>query len=197
MTHPTAGNIGGGGFMLVGLAAGRSTFIDFREKAPAAASHDMYLDAKGKLTRDSLVGWRAPGVPGSVRGFEYAHKKFGRKSWPELLDPSIKLAAEGYPLSYGNAQSLRPGIYGKWWSGSGYKLLSQFPDSKRIFLGHDAGDTFVQPELAATLKRIRDEGARDFYEGETAHRLAAVMKENGGLIPLEGLKDYNVVERKP
>jgi gamma-glutamyltranspeptidase/glutathione hydrolase len=197
VTHPTAGNIGGGGFMLIRMADGRTTFIDFREKAPAAASHDMYLDTNGKLTRDSLVGWRAPGVPGSVRGFEYAHKKFGHKSWAELVDPAIKLATDGFPVPYGTAQSLRPGVIGPWWASGSYKLLSAFPDSTRIFLGHQAGDIFIQPELAATLKRIRDEGARDFYEGETAHRLAAAMKENGGLITLEDLKNYNVVERKP
>src|SRR5436189_2039772 len=97
VTHPTAGNIGGGGLMLVRMADGRTTFIDFREKAPAAASHDMYLDANGKPTRDSITGWRASGVPGSVRGFEYAHKKFGRKRWPQLLDPAIKLASAGFP----------------------------------------------------------------------------------------------------
>src|SRR6266568_4262392 len=124
VTHPFAGNIGGGGFMLVRLADGRTTFIDFREKAPAAASHDMYLDAKGKPTRDSIVGWRAPGVPGSVRGFEYAHKKFGHKSWAELVDPAVKLAADGYPLSYGNAQALKPGVLNKWWSTGSYGLLS-------------------------------------------------------------------------
>ena len=190
VTHSSAGNIGGGGFMLVRMADGSTTFFDFREKAPAAASHNMYLDANGKPTRDSIVGWRAAGVPGSVRGFEYAHKKFGHKSWAELLDPAIKLASNGYPFSYTNAESLREGS-------NAYKLLAQFPESKRIFLGHEMGDTIVQPELAATLKRIRDQGARDFYEGETAKRLAAAMKANGGLITLEDLKNYNVVERQP
>ena len=190
VTHPYAGNIGGGGFMLVRMADGRTTFIDFREKAPAAASHDMYLDADRKPTRDSVVGWRAPGVPGSVRGFEYAHQKFGNKTWTELLDPAVKLASDGFPFSYAMADSLKP-------DGNSAKMLSQFPDSKRIFLGHETGDNFVQPELAATLKRIRDEGARDFYEGETAHRLAAAMKANGGLITLQDLKNYSVVERKP
>ena len=190
VTHPSAGNIGGGGFMLVRMADGRTAFIDFREKAPAAASHDMYLDANGKPTRASIVGWRASGVPGSVRGFDYAHKKFGRKSWAELLDPAIQLASSGYTLSYAESAPLRP-------NAASYKLLSQFPASNRIFLGHEAGDAFTQPELAATLKRIRDRGARDFYEGETARRLAAAMKANGGLITLQDLKNYNVVERKP
>src|SRR5579872_5697420 len=92
VTHPSAGNIGGGGFMLIRFADGRSTFIDFRERAPAAASHNMYIDrATGEPTADSLVGYRASGIPGTVRGMEYAHRKFGSKPWKELLDPAIKL----------------------------------------------------------------------------------------------------------
>src|ERR1700722_18236386 len=91
VTYPYAGNIGGGGFMLVRFADGRTTFIDFREKAPLSASRNMYLDANGKLTSDSVVGWRACGVPGSVRGFGLAHEKYGRKPWRELLDPAIEL----------------------------------------------------------------------------------------------------------
>ena len=99
VTHPYAGNIGGGGFMLIRLANGHSTFIDFREKAPLKASHNMYLDADGSLTKDSILGWRAVGVPGTVRGLELAHKKYGRKSWAELLHPAIQLASEGFPVS--------------------------------------------------------------------------------------------------
>ena len=189
VTHPTAGNIGGGGFMLVRLADGRTTFIDFREKAPGKASRDMYLDANGKLTRDSLVGWRAPGVPGSVRGFELAHKKFGHKSWADVVEPAVKLASEGFPVSYSLAQSVK--------SENTSKLLAQFPESKRTFLAAQYGETLVQPELAETLKRIRDHGASDFYEGETAKRLAAAMEANGGLITLEDLKNYKAVERTP
>ena len=189
VTHPTAGNIGGGGFMLVRLADGRTTFIDFREKAPGKASRNMYLDANGKVTRDSLVGWRAPGVPGSVRGFELAHKKFGHKSWAELVEPAVKLASEGFPVSYSLAQSVK--------SEASSKLLGQFPDSKRIFLSAQYGENLVQPELAETLKRIRDRGASDFYEGETARKLAAAMEANSGLITLEDLKKYQAVERTP
>jgi gamma-glutamyltranspeptidase / glutathione hydrolase len=189
VTHPSAGNIGGGGFMLVHMADGRTTFIDFREKAPAKSSRDMYLDANGKLTKDSVVGWRAAGVPGSVRGLEYAHKKFGHKSWAELVDPALKLATDGFPVSYSLSQSLK---------GEGTtKLLAQFPESKRIFLGAQYGDKLIQPELAETLKRIRDQGASDFYEGETAKRLVAAMEANGGLITLEDLKNYQAVERTP
>ena len=189
VTHPTAGNIGGGGFMLVHLADGTTTFLDFREKAPAKASRNMYLDANGKLTKDSLVGWRAAGVPGSVRGFELAHKKFGHKPWAELVDPAVKLAADGFTVPYSLAQSLSNKLTAD--------RMSQFPDSKRIFLGVQFGEKLVQSELAETLRRIRDRGASDFYEGETAKRLAAAMEANGGLITLQDLKDYQVAERTP
>ena len=187
VTYPYAGNLGGGGFMLVRLADGRTTFIDFRERAPMKASRNMYLDADGKLTKDSLVGWRASGVPGSVRGFELAHKRYGHKSWADLVQPAVALASAGFPVSYSQSESLDHET----------KLLSQFPDSKRIFLGVHFGDKLVQPELAETLKRIRDRGAADFYEGETARKLAAAEDANGGLITLDDLKSYQAVERAP
>src|SRR6476659_3360697 len=109
VTHPSAGNIGGGGFMLIRLADGRSTFIDFRERAPGAASRNMYLDASGKATEDSTVGYRASGVPGTVRGLEYASQKYGKKLWADLVRPAVDLAAKGFVLSYGQAQGLRNG----------------------------------------------------------------------------------------
>src|ERR1035441_4540738 len=190
VTHPSAGNIGGGGFMVVRFADGRSTFIDFRERAPQKASRNMYLDASGKATEDSVVGYRAAGVPGSVRGFEYASKKYGRKPWADVVAPAAALAEKGFPISYGFANSLR-GSAG---------LLGRFPESKRIFLRdgkpYEAGETFVQPELARTLQRIREQGARDFYEGETARLLAADMERHGGLVTLADLRDYAVVERQ-
>lgn len=190
VTHPSAGNIGGGGFMLVRFADGRTTFIDFRERAPEKASHDMYLGSDGKPTDDSLVGYRASGVPGTVRGLEFAHMKYGRKKWAELLEPAVRLAAEGFALSYGQARSLRSNEY-----------LKRFADSKRIFLKdgkfYEAGERLVQPDLARTLERIRDRGAHDFYEGETAGLLAADMKAHGGLITLDDLKRYKVIERQP
>src|SRR5579871_386289 len=152
VTHPAAGNIGGGGFMLVRFADGRSTFLDFRECAPRQASRDMYLDAAGKVTRESMVGYRAAGVPGSVRGFEYASKKWGRKPWAEVVAPAVELAENGFPVSYGFADSFR-------WA---HDLLSRFPESKRIFLRggkpYEMGETFTQPELARTLHRIQKEG---------------------------------------
>src|SRR5215467_1485426 len=107
VTHPSAGNIGGGGFMLIRLADGRTTFIDFRERAPKAASHDMYLGPDGKPTQDSVIGYRAAGIPGTVRGLEYANKKYGKKSWAELVRPAVELAAKGFPVSYGLAQGLK------------------------------------------------------------------------------------------
>ena len=106
VTYPYAGNIGGGGFMLARFADGRTTFIDFREKAPLAATRNMYLDSKGNVTEDSLVGWRAAGVPGTVRGLELAHQKYGRKPWAELLNPAVQLASEGFPVSYSFDASL-------------------------------------------------------------------------------------------
>ncbi len=191
VTHPSAGNIGGGGFMLVRLANGQTTFIDFRERAPLAASRNMYLDAEGKATKDSTIGYRASGVPGTVRGLEYAASKYGKKPWAELVRPAAELASKGFPLSYGQAQSLR----------SSARNLSQFPESNRIFLNggkyYEPGDVFVQADLGRTLDRIARLGAKDFYEGETARLLAEDMKSHGGLITLEDLKQYAAIERKP
>src|SRR5256886_3518324 len=107
VTHPYAGNIGGGGYMLIRMADGRATFIDFRERAPEKASRNMYLDAKGELTKDSIEGWRSSGVPGSVRGFEMALKKYGKRSWAENMAPAIELAAKGFPVSYALAEGLK------------------------------------------------------------------------------------------
>jgi gamma-glutamyltranspeptidase/glutathione hydrolase len=175
VTHPSAGNIGGGGFMLIRLADGRTTFIDFRERAPLSASRNMYLDAAGKATQDSVTGYRAAGVPGTVRGLEYAAKKYGRKPWAELVHPAVELAAKGFPVSYGLAQSLR-----------GTRGLSSFPESNRIFLKggklYEAGELLVQP---------------DFYEGETARLLAKDMAAHGGLITEADMKQYAVHERAP
>jgi gamma-glutamyltranspeptidase/glutathione hydrolase len=191
VTHPSAGNLGGGGFLLLRKADGTATFLDFRERAPEGASHDMYLDFSGNPTKDSIIGWRASGVPGTVRGMEYAHKKYGSKAWSELLKPAIDLAAKGFPVSYSLAQGLH----------SADKLLSSSPESKRIFLkdgaSYQQGDTIIQPELARTLERIARGGAREFYEGETAEKLAAAMKDNGGLITRADLKRYEVAERTP
>ena len=191
VTHPYAGNLGGGGFMLVRMAGGRATFIDFREKAPGKAGRDMYLDAQGNPTNDSVVGWRSVGVPGTVRGFELAHEKYGRKPWAELVKPAVALAEKGFPVSRSQMDSWRRAA----------PLLSRFPESQRIFLKggafYDWQENFRQPELARTLRRIARWGACDFYEGETAHLLASAMAKNGGLITLADLRDYQAVERAP
>ena len=191
VTYPFAGNLGGGGFMLIRLADGRTTFIDFREKAPAKASRDMYLDASGKPTEDSVVGWRSVGVPGTVRGLELAHRKYGQKPWAELVMPAIRLAANGFPVSLSQMESWKHYA----------SLLSQFPESKRIFLKDGAHygwqENFRQPELARTLDRIARRGAADFYEGETARLIADSMAKNHGLVSLADLQAYQAVERTP
>jgi len=190
VTHPFAGNLGGGGFMLVRFADGRSTFIDFRERAPEKATRDMYLDAQGNPTNDSVDGWKAVGVPGSVRGFELARSKYGSQKWGALIAPAIELASKGYALSYKASELLRAA-----------RNLADDPESKRIFQKggsyYEAGDRFVQPELAATLRRIAASGAREFYEGETARRLVSEMASHGGLLTLADLQGYKAVERTP
>jgi gamma-glutamyltranspeptidase/glutathione hydrolase len=191
VTHPYAGNLGGGGFMLIRFADGRSTFVDFREQAPAGASRDMYLDASGNPTQDSVDGWRASGVPGTVRGLELALSKYGRRKWADLISPAVKLAREGLPVPATMVRSLEV-------EGS---RLAKDPESRRIFLNNGSalreGDLLVQAELAGTLARIAKNGAAEFYEGQTAQKLAAEMAAHGGLITMEDLRGYRAVERVP
>ena len=148
----------------------------------------MYLDSAGKPTQDSLLGYRAAGIPGTVRGLEFANKKYGKKPWAELVHPAVELAAKGFPVSYGLANSLRTS-----------RGLERFADSKRVFQRdgkfYEAGETFIQPDLARTLGRIEKQGAKDFYEGETAKLLAKDMAAHGGLITEADLKGYKVHER--
>ena len=190
VTHPFAGNIGGGGFMLIRFADGRSTFIDFRERAPEKASRNMYLDASGALTKDSIEGWRSSGVPGSVRGFEMAVTKYGKRTWAQNMAPAVELASKGFPVSYALAEGLK-----------GSRSLASSPESKRIFQKngafYDVGETLVQPELAQTLERISKNGPGEFYEGETAKRFADEMSKHGGIISLADLKNYKAIERTP
>jgi len=180
VTHPSAGNLGGGGFLLARFSDGASTFIDFREMAPLAASRDMYLAAGGKLTEDSLIGWRAAAVPGTVRGLELAHRDGGVDRVAALAE---HFRAEARSLCGARTR------------------LARFEHSRRIFLNNGAcfepGDVLRQPELARTLERIARHGARDFYEGETARILAEEMQNNGGLVTLEDLRGYKAVERAP
>jgi len=193
VTHPSAGNLGGGGFMLIRLADGRTTFIDFRERAPLAANRAMYLDASGKPTSDSDLGYRASGVPGTPRGLELAWRKYGTKPWRKLLEPAWLLASKGFIVSYDLAEQLR--------SAPNQDRLSRFPDSKRTFLRdgrpYETGELFKQPELAQTLRNLMKEGADGFYEGQTAHLIASDMKAHGGLITLKDLEDYKAIERAP
>ncbi|MFI5386364.1 MAG: gamma-glutamyltransferase [Fimbriimonadales bacterium] len=192
VTFPGAGNIGGGGFMLVRMADGRQVALDFREIAPRAASKDMYLDRSGKvIPKASLVGYRAAGVPGTVAGLWEAHHRFGKLPWREVVEPARKLAAEGFAVSYEFAKTL----FGN------RTLFSKFPETSRVFSRDgryfEWGETFKQPDLAATLGRIRDQGPKDFYEGKTARLIAADMKLHGGLITLEDLRTYKVELRQP
>jgi gamma-glutamyltranspeptidase/glutathione hydrolase len=190
VTHPFAGNIGGGGYMLIRLADGRSTFIDFRERAPEKASHDMYLDAQGAPTRDSIEGWRSSGVPGTVRGFEVAVSKYGKRTWAQNVAPAVELASKGFTVSYALAEGLK-----------GSRALAASPESKRIFQrgGHfyEMGETLRQPELAQTLERIEKNGPHEFYDGETAKRFAAEMASHGGIVTLDDLRHYKAIERTP
>jgi gamma-glutamyltranspeptidase/glutathione hydrolase len=190
VVHPQAGNIGGGGFMLFRTADGKSHFIDFREKAPAAATANMYLDAQGNVVKDSSqVGYKAIGVPGSVAGLIYAEKQYGKLSIEKVVAPAIKLARDGFPLAYEDTQDLKKDAY-----------LAQFPESKRIFLRdgnyYQPGEIFKQPELARTLERLAKD-PDDFYHGAMARELAAAIHKGGGLVTAEDLAAYEVKEREP
>jgi gamma-glutamyltranspeptidase/glutathione hydrolase len=189
VVYPAAGNIGGGGFMLIRDKHGKSHFLDYREKAPAAASRDMYLDAKGNVVPGmSLVGYKASGVPGTVAGLTYAQKHFGKLTLAQDMAPAIKLASEGYVLSAEEARNLQS------------KNLTRFPASAKIFQRdgdfYREGDTFRQPELAATLTRIAKDPS-DFYKGAMAKQIADFEKAGGGLITAEDLAAYQVKVRKP
>jgi gamma-glutamyltranspeptidase / glutathione hydrolase len=188
VVHPQAGNIGGGGFMLFREAGGRVHFIDYREKAPAAATENMYLDRNGNVIENaSVIGYKAIGVPGSVAGMAYAEKKYGKLNLKQVIAPAIKLAREGYPLTWEDAADLRD------------RHLAEFPDSHRIFQRdgnyYNQGDIFRQPELARTLERIA-ENPDDFYHGAMARELAASVSKGGGLITTADMAQYDVRERE-
>jgi gamma-glutamyltranspeptidase/glutathione hydrolase len=189
VVHPAAGNIGGGGFMLIRLHAGKATFIDYREKAPLAATADMYLDAKGNVIPDaSVVGYKAIGVPGSVAGMAYAEKKYGRLDLKRVMQPAIRLARDGFVLSTQEAEELHD------------STLTQFAESKRIFQRdgnfYQPGEFFRQPELARTLERIAA-NPDSFYHGDLAREIARVVRKDGGLITERDLAAYEVKEREP
>ena len=188
---PSAGNLGGGGFMLVRLADGRTTAIDYREVAPAAAHHDVYLRGDGRPdSAASLYGPRASGVPGTVAGLAYARERYGTRPWAELVEPARHLAHGGFKVGRELSVSL----------GRDSANLARFAATGRIFLRdgrlYEEGEVFRQPELAATLGRIaRDPG--DFYRGHTATLIVSSMKDAGGWITAEDLAAYQVVERVP
>src|SRR5690606_37522351 len=193
VVHPAAGNIGGGGFMVVHDAESRTEItVDFREKAPLAATADMYLDDDGKVVEGlSTIGYKASGVPGSVAGLPLAWQRAGSLEWQDLLAPAIQLAEEGFPVSYSLSRSLE----------NAAPLLSRFPESRRIFLRdgnyYQAGEILRQPELANCLRLIAREGPEAFYRGEIANRIVAAMEANGGLITKRDLAEYEAVFRDP
>ncbi len=186
---PQAGNIGGGGFLLFRRADGEVHFLDFREKAPAKATANMYLDAQGNVIPGvSISGYKAIGVPGSVAGLVYAQKHWGKLTLKQVMEPAIRLARDGYVLDYDAARSFHDAN------------LAKFPESHRIFQRdgdyYQQGDVFKQPELAKTLERIA-ENPDDFYHGAMARELAAAIEKGGGLVTAEDLAQYEVKERQP
>ncbi len=192
VTYPSAGNIGGGGFMVLHLEDGRNTSIDFREKAPAKSFKDMYLDKEGNYIKEkSKKGMLAVGVPGSVAGLYYAWKKYGKLDWKKLLYPAINLARNGFPVNYYLARSIN---YNQ-------KYFSNYPSSAKVFGDTSQpfhfGDTLKQFDLANTLEIIADKGAGGFYSGIIAEKLVSFIQSMNGIISLEDLKNYSPVEREP
>ena len=190
VVYPQAGNLGGGGFMLIRMKTGEAHFLDYRERAPAAASAGMYLDAKGNVVPGaSTEGYKAIGVPGTVAGLIYAEKTYGRLTLAQVMAPAIRLASQGYILSGEEAGSLATA-----------KNLARFPDSRRIFQRSGnffkLGDRFIQPELARTLRRIAADPT-SFYKGPMAAELAASIQKGGGLITTADLAAYQVKDRAP
>jgi len=189
VTHPKAGNIGGGGFMLFRRPDGELHFLDYREKAPSKATPDMYLDKNGNVIKDlSVIGYKAIAVPGSVAGLAYAQQHWGKLTLQQVMAPAIRLARDGFVLDYGTALDLREDDLGK------------FQESKRIFQRdgnfYQPGDVFKEPELARTLERIAA-NPDDFYHGELARELATAMQKGVGLMTAADLAAYEVKERQP
>lgn len=193
VTHPEAGNIGGGGFIVFMNSAGEVTTFDFREKAPLAASPTMFLDADGKIKDNSNhKGLLAVGVPGTVAGLYQAHQKYGKLPWKDLVKPSVNLAKKGFMMTYG--------LYN-----AAVRMTDRDPSEdimKNYFKGKDGevvkpGETWKQPTLAKTLKEIQKHGRDGFYKGWVAQEIEDYMKANGGIITKEDLEKYEAVEREP
>ena len=187
VTYLDAGNIGGGGFMLIHME-GKPYFLDYRETAPGAAHRDMFLNEQGDVIENStLIGARAAGVPGTVAGFWAVHQRFGKLPWEQVLQPAIKLAREGFVP----ARVLADDVQSRFdWFGTDTNFNQYFGEVK-------AGELFKQTELAATLTRIAEQGEEDFYKGDTARLLVAQMNQDGGLISLEDLANYEAIWREP
>ena len=192
VTFPSAGNIGGGGFMVIHLADGKNTTIDFRETAPLAAHEKMYLDSLGNFVpSESQTGWSSAGVPGTVAGLIYALQKYGTMKLKDVIQPAIDLAENGFVLSKNMAESIN--FY--------HEDFLKIETSKKIFTKSGKrfleGDTLIQKELANTLKLIRDEGKDAFYKGMIAKKFVTESKKNKGIFTLKDLEDYKVAERFP
>jgi len=193
VTWPTAGNIGGGGFLIYHGVDSQTKAFDFREKAPLASTKSMYLDDQGNIRENSNHdGILAVGVPGTVAGLELAHQQLSSKPWHELIQPAVDLARKGIPISWNLHDSFKRQI--RWWN--------IYPSSAKIFLRPDGslyepGDIWKQPELAMTLERIQAKGSEGFYKGKTANLIANFMKQNGGIITLNDLNNYKAYERTP
>lgn len=197
---PSAGNLGGGGFMVIRQANGKATAVDYREMAPAAAHRNVYLDDKGEYIKESSTyGHAAAGVPGTVAGLAYALEKYGTMKWADVAEPARKLAAEGFPVWYQLERSLK----------GASRDLSRYPETNRIFLRdgkpYETGEIFKQPELAAVFERMIKQGPREFYEGKTAQLIEESMRRaaQGGKpqtkvwMTVEDLKNYKATEREP
>lgn len=193
VTHPTAGNIGGGGFMVIRFPNGQSTAIDFREKAPLAAHPEMWLDESGAYSSQRHhLSHMAVGVPGTVSGFDKAHRLYGSADWEDLVEPSVDLAADGFELSEALAGSI-----GRFATGRGSNYDATVAAFTKNGTPYEAGETWRQPDLARSLERIRDGRSDGFYRGETARLLAAEMVRGGGIITEEDLDRYEARERAP
>ncbi|MBI3788300.1 MAG: gamma-glutamyltransferase [Ignavibacteriales bacterium] len=192
VTYPQAGNIGGGGYMVIRMADGRATTIDYREKAPAAAYRDMFLDGKGNfLPEKSQKGYLASGVPGSVAGMLYALDKYGKMKRQEVIAPAATLAKKGFVMSYRLVDDLSARLHS----------FLNYPSTKKVFTkqgqAYEEGDKLVQSDLGNTLNRIQRYGRDGFYKGKTADLIVAAMKRGGGIITREDLANYQPVERPP
>jgi gamma-glutamyltranspeptidase/glutathione hydrolase len=190
VAYPEAGNLGGGGYMVIRMADGRTAALDYREAAPLAATRDMYVGADGKVTGESVLGPKASGVPGAVAGMVEAHRRFGALPLARVIAPAIRLASDGFIVD---------SIFTRSLSGEKYRIASF--DGKSVFFPNDStprfGSRFVQPALARTLRLIADSGAAAFYRGSIADSIAAQMKRSGGLITKEDLARYRAIWRTP